>query len=149
MHAPAPGAGHRYHPGVPADDVPDDEAGGLVLPAAGPGPEAGFQVPDLQGLLAQAQQVQEQLLAAQAEAAEQVVEGSAGGGVVVVALTGGMEVRSVRISPEVVDPTDVEMLEDLVLAAIRDAVAQVQDAQQASLGGLGLGGGGLGGLLGG
>jgi DNA-binding YbaB/EbfC family protein len=134
---------------VPADDVPDDEAGGLVLPAGSPGPEAGFQVPDLQGLLAQAQQVQEQLLAAQAEAAEQVVEGSAGGGVVVVALTGGMEVRSVRISPDVVDPTDVEMLEDLVLAAIRDAVAQVQDAQQASLGGLGLGGGGLGGLLGG
>jgi DNA-binding protein YbaB len=55
----------------------------------------------------------------------------------------------VRISPEVVDPSDVEMLEDLVLAAVRDAVAQVQDAQQASLGGLGLGGGGLGGLLGG
>ncbi|MDQ3384907.1 MAG: YbaB/EbfC family nucleoid-associated protein [Actinomycetota bacterium] len=106
-------------------------------------------MPDLQGLLAQAQQVQEQLLAAQAEAAELVHQGSAGGGVVVVALTGGMEVRTVRISPEVVDPSDVEMLEDLVLAAVRDAVAQAQDAQQASLGGLGLGGGGLGGLLGG
>lgn len=130
-----------------ADDVPDDEPASLVLPA-GPDP-AGFQVPDLQGLLAQAQQVQEQLLAAQAETAEQVLEGSAGGGVVVVAVTGGMEVRSVRISPEVVDPSDVEMLEDLVLAAVRDAVVQVQDAQQASLGGLGLGGGGLGGLLGG
>ena len=134
---------------MPADDVPEDEQAAVVLPGPGSGPEAGFQLPDLQGLLAQAQQVQEQLLAAQAEAAEQVYEGSAGGGVVVVALTGGMEVRAVRISPEVVDPSDVEMLEDLVLAAIRDAVGQAQDAQQASLGGLGLGGGGLGGLLGG
>lgn len=131
------------------DDVPDDEPASLVRPDQGAGPGAGFQVPDLQGLLAQAQQVQEQLLVAQAEAAERVVEGSAGGGVVVVALTGGMEVRSVRISPEVVDPSDVEMLEDLVVAAVRDAIAQVQDAQQASLGGLDLGGGGLGGLLGG
>ena len=133
---------------MPGDDVPEDEQAGL-LPEVGAGPGAGLQLPDLQGLLAQAQQVQEQLLAAQAAAAEQVFEGSAGGGVVVVALTGGMEVRTVRISPEVVDPSDVEMLEDLVLAAIRDAVAQAQDAQQASLGGLGLGGGGLGGLLGG
>lgn len=135
---------------MPADEVPDDEQASLVLPGAPAGavPTAGFEMPDLQGLLAQAQQVQEQLLAAQAEAAEQVVEGSAGGGVVVVALTGGMEVHSVRISPEVVDPADVEMLEDLVLAAFRDAVGQVQEAQQASLGGLGLGGG-LGGLLGG
>ena len=141
--------GHRYHPDVPVDDVPDDEPAGLVLPEEAGSTAAGFQVPDLQGLLAQAQQVQEQLLVAQAEAAERVVEGSAGGGVVVVTLTGGMDVRSVRISPEVVDPSDVEMLEDLVLAAVRDAVAQVQDAQQASLGGLGLGGGGLGGLLGG
>lgn len=115
---------------------------------AGAGAGVGFELPDLQGLLAQAQQVQEQLLAAQAEAAERVFQGHAGGGVVGVALTGGMEVQSVRISPEVVDPTDVEMLEDLVLAAFRDAVAQVQDAQQESIGGLGLGGG-LGGLLGG
>lgn len=138
---------------MPADDEPEDEQASLVVPqgvpGAGPGPEAGFQLPDLQGLLAQAQQVQEQLLAAQAEAAEQVFEGSAGGGVVVVELTGGMDVRTVRISPEVVDPSDVEMLEDLVLAAFRDALTQVQDAQQASLGGLELGGGGLGGLLGG
>jgi len=131
-------------------DEPDDEQASLVLPAeeVDSGVVGGFQLPDLQGLLAQAQQVQEQLLAAQAEAAERVFQGQAGGGVVGVALSGGMEVRSVRISPEVVDPADVEMLEDLVLAAFRDAVAQVQDAQQESLGGLGLGGG-LGGLLGG
>lgn len=129
-------------------DLPDDDQGGLVLPDQG---ASGFQLPDLQGLLAQAQQVQEQLLAAQAEAADQVFTGHAGGGVVLVELTGGMEVRTVTIKPEVVDPADVEMLEDLVVAAFRDAVAQVQEGQQASLGGLGLGGmeGGLGGLLGG
>ncbi len=124
-----------------------DEAPGEPDESDGP---AGFELPDLQGLLAQAQQMQEQLLAAQAEAAEQVFTGHAGGGVVLVELTGGMEVQAIRIKPEVVDPGDVEMLEDLVLAAFRDAVAQVQEGQQASLGGLGLGGaGGLGGLLGG
>ncbi len=127
----------------------DVDQGGLALPAEAAG---GFQLPDLQGLLAQAQQVQEQLLAAQAEAAEQVFTGHAGGGVVRIELSGGMEILAVSIEPEVVDPADVEMLEDLVLAALRDAMGQVQAAQQASLGGLGLGGeagGGLGGLLGG
>lgn len=135
---------------MPETLEPDDEQAALVLPeaATGAGPDVGFELPDLQGLLAQAQQVQEQLLAAQAEAAERVFQGQAGGGVVGVALTGAMEVQAVRISPEVVDPADVEMLEDLVLAAFRDAVAQVHDAQQESIGGLGLGGG-LGGLLGG
>lgn len=126
-------------------DEPDDDQGELV--AAG-GEGAGLQLPDLQGLLAQAQQMQEQLLAAQAEAAQRVFTGHAGGGVVAVELTGALEVRSVRIKPEVVDPADVEMLEDLVLAAFRDAVAQVQEGQQESLGGIG-GIGGLGGLLGG
>ena len=134
---------------MPDADAPDDQPHGLELPGSADADAGGFQLPDLQGLLAQAQQVQEQLLAAQAEAAEQVFTGQAGGGVVAVALTGGMEAQSVRIDPQVVDPADVEMLEDLVLAALRDAVAQVQEAQQDAMGGLGLGGGGLGGLLGG
>lgn len=104
------------------------------------------QVPDLSQLLQQAQAMQQQLMEAQAEAAEQVVEGVAGGGVVKVTVTGGMDFRSVTIDPSAVDPDDVEMLEDLVLAAIHDAVARVNDLQQQSLGGLG---GALGGLLGG
>jgi DNA-binding protein YbaB len=58
-----------------------------------------------------------------------------------------MEFRSVTISPDAVDPDDVEMLEDLVLAAIHDATAKVQELQQGALGGLDMGG--LGGLLGG
>jgi DNA-binding YbaB/EbfC family protein len=101
--------------------------------------------PDLGALLQQAQQMQQQLLAAQAEAAEQVHEGSAGGGAVRIEVTGGMEFRSVVIRPDAVDPDDVDMLQDLVLAAINDAVAKVTAAQQDALGGIG---GGLGGLLG-
>jgi DNA-binding YbaB/EbfC family protein len=109
---------------------------------------------DLGNLMAQAQQLQERLLAAQAEAAETVVEGQAGGGAVRVELSGDMEFRSVTIAPAAVDPDDVEMLQDLVLAALHDATAKVQELQQGVTDGLGLGGaglgsgGGLGGLLG-
>ena len=103
-----------------------------------PGGQQSF--PDLGGLLAQAQQMQEKLLAAQAEAANSVVEGSAGGGAVTIAVTGGLDFRSVRIDPSVIDPDDPSLLEDLVLAALHDAVARVNDAQQASMGGFDLGG---------
>lgn len=111
-------------------------------------------MPDLGGLLAQAMQVQQEVVAAQAAAAEEVVEGHAGGGAVVVEVTGGMEFRAVRISPTAVDPDDVELLQDLVLAALRDAVSRVQDLQARSMGSVGgmgdlLGGAGLGDLLGG
>jgi DNA-binding YbaB/EbfC family protein len=105
--------------------------------------------PDLGKLLQQAQEMQQQLVAAQAEAAEEEVEGQAGGGAVKVRVTGGMAFRAVRIAPEAVDPDDVEMLEDLVLAALHDAVAKAQELQQGALGALGsLGLGDLGGLLG-
>ena len=100
---------------------------------------------DLSSLLDSAQQ----LMSAQQEAAESEVVGSAGGGKVEVTVTGGGEFRRVRISPDVVDPADIPLLEDLVLAALRDAMARVNAAQAAALGGLDLGGlGGLGGLLG-
>src|SRR5436190_24181045 len=97
-------------------------------------------------LLKQAQKMQQQLMEAQATAAEQVVEGQAGGGVVKVTVTGALEFRSVAIDPSAVDPSDVEMLEDLVLAAVHDAVAKAQALSQQAMGGLDLGG--LGGLLG-
>ena len=93
--------------------------------------------PDMGDLLKQAQKMQEQLMEAQATAAEQVVEGQAGGGVVKVTVTGGMEFRSVTIDPDAVDPDDVAMLEDLVLAAIHDAVAKVNQLSQQAMGGLG------------
>jgi DNA-binding YbaB/EbfC family protein len=103
-------------------------------------------MPDLSQLLEQAQAMQQQLMEAQAAAAEQVVEGVSGGGVVKVTVTGGMDFQSVTIDPAAVDPDDVEMLQDLVLAAVHDAVARVNELQQDSLGGLG---GALGGMLGG
>ena len=101
--------------------------------------------PDLGALLEQAQQMQQQLMAAQAEAAVTEHEGVAGGGAVRITVTGGMAFRSVKIRPDAVDPDDVEMLEDLVLAALHEAVGKVNAAQQQSLGGIG---GALGGLLG-
>jgi nucleoid-associated protein EbfC len=102
--------------------------------------------PDMGDLLKQAQKMQEQLMEAQAAAAEQVVEGQSGGCVVKVTVTGGMEFQSVSIDPDAVDPEDVAMLEDLVLAAIHDAVAKANQLTQQAMGDLDLGG--LGGLLG-
>jgi DNA-binding YbaB/EbfC family protein len=93
--------------------------------------------PDLSALLQQAQQMQQQLLAAQAEAAEVVHEGVAGGGAVRITVTGAMEFQSVTIRPDAVDPDDVDMLQDLVLAALHEAVGKVTAAQQSALGGLG------------
>jgi DNA-binding YbaB/EbfC family protein len=107
------------------------------------------ELPDMGGLLSQMQQMQEQLMSAQQAAAEQLVEGQAGGGAVRISVTGGMEFRQVTIDPAAVDPSDVAMLEDLVLAALHDAVGRANDLNRQALGGLGLGGLDLGGLLGG
>lgn len=104
---------------------------------------------DLGGLLEQAQAMQAQLMEAQARAAEEVVEGESGGGVVKVRVTGGLEFQSVKIDPKAVDPDDVEMLEDLVLAAINDAVNQAREVTEEAMGGLGQMMSGLGGGLGG
>jgi DNA-binding YbaB/EbfC family protein len=100
-----------------------------------PQDEGGF---DFGALLEQAQAMQEQLMAAQAAAAELEHEGVAGGGAVHVRVTGGMEFLSVKIRKDAVDPDDVELLEDLVLAALHDAVARVNEGQQSALGGMGL-----------
>lgn len=94
---------------------------------------------DMGALLEQAQAVQQQLLEAQAAAAEQVAEAQAGGGVVKVRITGGMEFKSVSIDPQAVDPDDVGMLEDLVVAACNEAVARAQALTQEAVGALDLG----------
>lgn len=99
----------------------------------GPTGEQGF---DFGALIEQAQLMQQQLMEAQAAAAEQLHEGVAGGGAVRVTVTGGMDFRSVTIRPDAVDPDDVEMLEDLVLAALHDVVGKVNEGQQTALGGL-------------
>ena len=100
--------------------------------------------PNMNELLKQAQKMQEQLLAARAEAETQEVEGQAGGGMVKVRVTGGMEFQSVTIDPAAVDPDDVTMLEDLVLAAIRDAVTKAGQISEQAMGGMDLGGLGSG-----
>lgn len=85
------------------------------------------------GLLEQAQQ----MMAAQAAAAEHEVEGVAGGGAVRIRATGTGQVLAVAIAPEAVDPDDVSMLEDLVLAALHDLSSQLADLQRAAMGPLG------------
>lgn len=87
----------------------------------------------LGGLLEQAQQ----MMAAQAQAAQQEVEGGAGGGAVRIRATGGGHILGVSIAPEAVDPDDVPMLEDLVLAALHDVEARLAELQQQALGPLG------------
>ncbi|MGH9077962.1 MAG: YbaB/EbfC family nucleoid-associated protein [Acidimicrobiales bacterium] len=118
-----------------------------------PTPPAGGQGVDLGALLSQLGQVQQSIQDAQMSAAAQKVEGSAGGGAVRVWATGGLDIESVSIDPSVVDPAEVELLEDLVLAAVRDAVERAGQLAQHALGGLNPAGvpglpGGLGGLLG-
>ena len=83
----------------------------------------------------------------QQEMAELQVEGSAGGGMVTAAMSGSKELLSLTIDPEAVDPEDVEMLQDLVLAAVNEATRKVDEAMQDQLGGMaGALGGGLPGL---
>jgi hypothetical protein len=101
--------------------------------------------PDMRQIMKQAQEMQEKLARTQAELAERRFEGSAGGGMVTAVVTGGPELVEIRISPEVVDPDDIEMLEDLVVAAVRQAMEEAVATANAELGGLA---GGLGGLLG-
>lgn len=109
--------------------------------------QGGF---DLGGLLEQAQAMQQQMAEAQAAQANTVVEGSSGGGMVTIEMTGAGEFRSVSIKPDAISDGDVEMLEDLVLAALRDAATKVMEIQQESMGDFEMPDiGGLGGLLGG
>ena len=105
-------------------------------------------MPDMGALLGMAMEMQQQMSAAQDQAAQTLLEGQAGGGVVRIEVTGGMEFRSVTISPDAVDPDDVEMLQDLILAALHDAVSRVNDLTEEAnpLAGMGLGGGMVGGL---
>jgi nucleoid-associated protein EbfC len=106
--------------------------------------------PNMQQLMKQAQQMQQQLLTAQAEIAAAEIIGTAGGGLVSVTLAGSGAVTAVTISPAAVDPDDIETLQDLIVAALRDAKRALDELTEDKMGPLagaaGLGGMGLPGL---
>lgn len=108
----------------------------------------GGETPDLSAILAQAQALQQQMADAQASLAQQQVTGTAGGGLVTATVSGEGELLALEISESVVDPTDVESLQDLVVAAVRDASRAASELAQQTLGPLagGLGGMGLPGM---
>jgi len=106
------------------------------------------QMPNMQQMLQQVQKMQQEMEAAQEELKNEVVEASAGGGMVTVRVGGDLEVRSVTIDPAAVDPEDVEILSDMVLAAINEGLRMAQELAAKKLGGAtgGMDLGGLGGL---
>jgi nucleoid-associated protein EbfC len=104
--------------------------------------------PDFGQMMQQVQKMQAEMAKAQAELASQVVEASAGGGMVTVKITGDLQLQEVRIDPGAVDPEDVELLQDMVLAATNEAIRSAQELAASKMGGIagGLGGLGLPGL---
>ena len=96
------------------------------------GPQGGF---DVSAMMKQVQQMQAQMEEAQAKLKNEVVEASAGGGMVKVVMTGAMHLESLTIDPGAVDPEDVEMLQDMVVAAVNEAVRQAQELADRKLGG--------------
>jgi nucleoid-associated protein EbfC len=105
--------------------------------------------PNMQQMLKQVQKMQADMMAAQEQLKDEVVEASAGGGMVTVKVSGDLDVKSIAIDPAAVDPEDVELLQDMVLAAVNEGLRAAQELASKKLGGItgGLGGpGGLGGL---
>ena len=87
-------------------------------------------------MMQQAQKLQQQLLKAQEELAALIVEASSGGGAVTVTMNGQQQILSVKIAKEVVNPEDIEMLEDMVLTAVKEAQTKAQEAAAKKMGGL-------------
>jgi nucleoid-associated protein EbfC len=105
--------------------------------------------PNMNQMLRQVQQMQADMMKAQEELKSEIVEASAGGGMVTVKITGDLELRELKIDPEAVDPEDVDMLQDMVQAAVNEAIRSAQELAASKMGAAtgGLGGpGGLGGL---
>jgi len=89
-----------------------------------------------QQMMKQIQQLQDQIAKAQQELEETIIETSAGGGAVSVVMTAQPKMNSITVQPEVVDPDDVEMLQDLIMAAVNEALEQVRATQMQQLGGI-------------
>jgi DNA-binding YbaB/EbfC family protein len=97
---------------------------------------------DMNKMLQQVQEMQAQMAQAQEELASETVEASAGGGMVTVKATGALEITEIKIAPEAIDPDDPELLADMVLAAVNEALRSAQSLAESKLGGA------LGGLKG-
>jgi DNA-binding YbaB/EbfC family protein len=99
--------------------------------------------PNMQQMLKQVQKMQQEMAAAQESLKDEVVSASAGGGMVTVEVTGDLQVKSIKIDRDAIDPEDSEMLEDMVLAAVNEGLRSAQELAASKLGGLA---GGLGDL---
>ena len=91
---------------------------------------------DMNDLMRQAQQMQAQMAQAQEQLAHETVEASAGGGLVTVKATGTGEITEIKIDPKAIDPDDPEMLEDVILAAVNEALRSAQNLAQSKMGGI-------------
>ena len=89
---------------------------------------------NMQNMMKQMQKMQKKMAEAQEELGEKKIEGTAGGGMVTVVVSGHKEVLDVQIKPEAVDPDDVEMLQDLVLAAVNDALKKAEELTNNTMG---------------
>jgi nucleoid-associated protein EbfC len=109
------------------------------------GPGGGM---DLNQIMKQAQQMQAEMVKAQEKLKDEIVEASAGGGMVKVKMTGDLRLRELTIDPEAIDPDDAEVLADMVMAAVNEALRAAQERANEQMGNIaGLGGpGGAGGL---
>lgn len=103
---------------------------------------------DIQKMMQQARKLQDQLAKKQEELATQLYEATSGGGMVSITVTGKMVLQQVKIDPSILKPEDVEMVQDLVVAAANEAISKAQSAAQNLMGGMLGGMGGLAGLMG-
>jgi DNA-binding YbaB/EbfC family protein len=99
---------------------------------------------DMNKLMQQVGQMQEQMQQAQDELAKETVEATAGGGMITVIANGSGEIKQIKIDPKAIDPEDPEMLEDMIVAAVNEAIRSAHSLMESKLGGLA--GGALGGL---
>ena len=90
----------------------------------------------MNALLKQAQQMQAEMVKAPESLAEETVEASAGGGMVKVTMTGDIKLQSIQIDPEAIDPDDADMLSDMVLAAVNEAIRSAQELASSKMGGI-------------
>ena len=112
--------------------------------AQGGFPGGGFGGMNMNNLMKQAQKMQKQMAEKQEELAERTLEMTSGGGAVKVTINGKREIQELKINPDVVDPDDVEMLEDLIISAMNEALRQVEEMYNNEMGRLT---GGMGGMF--